>query len=144
MATSKTQATKSRKASVKRSNKPKEETTHKVVQHLDDIKKDVMALKAKISKTRQSDISKLSEDVAKKVSDSASEIMKSSTDVLHKATKVLQFAALGAVEGGKKALKADKKPKRKAATKAKTKTASKTTTRAKTGTTRKTTKKPKA
>jgi hypothetical protein len=34
--------------------KPKEETSHKVVQHLDDIKKDVMALKTKISKTRQS------------------------------------------------------------------------------------------
>lgn len=145
MATRKTPATKPRKTSVKRSSKPKQETTHKVVQHLDDIKKDVLALKAKISKTKQSDLAKLSEDVAKKVSDSASDIMKSSTDVLHKATTVLQFAALGAVEGGKKALKQDKKPRRKAATtKAKTKTKSRATTRAKTGTSRKTTRKPKA
>jgi hypothetical protein len=71
--------------------------------------------------------------------------MKSSSDILHKASKMLQFAALGALEGGKKALKEDKKPKRKAATsKAKTKTTSRATTKAKTGTSRKTTKKPKA
>ena len=124
---------------VKKPSKPKEKTRHKIELHLDEIKKDVMALKTKIGKTKQSDLTKLSEDVAKKVSDSASEIMKSSTDVLHKATKVLQFAALGAVEGGKKALKENKKPRRKATPKP----ATKTTTRARTGTSRKTTKKVK-
>jgi len=124
----------------RRPSKPKEESKHKVVLHLDEIKKDVMALKTKIGKTKQSDLTKLSVDVAKKVSDSASEIMKSSTDVLHKATKVLQFVVLGAVEGGKKALKEDKKPRRKATPKPATK---KTTPRATTGTSRKTTKKAK-
>jgi len=123
----------------RRPSKPREQSKHKVVQHLDEIKKDVMALKTKIGKTKQSDLTKLSADVAKKVSDSASEIMKSSTDVLHKATKVLQFAVLGAVEGGKKALKQDKKPRRRATTK----TATKTTSRARTGTSRKTSKKAK-
>jgi len=82
----------------RRPSKPREQSKHKVEQHLDEIKKDVMALKAKIGKTKQSDLTKLSADVAKKVSDSASEIIKSSTDVLHKATKVLQ----GAVEGGRR------------------------------------------
>lgn len=124
----------------RRPSKPKEESKHKVVLHLEEIKKDVMALKTKIGKTKQSDLTKLSSDVAKKVSDSASEIMKSSTDVLHKATKVLQFAVLGAVEGGKKAMKEDKKPRRKATPKPATK---KTTPRATTGTSRKTTKKAK-
>ncbi len=124
----------------RRPSKPKEESKHRVVLHLDEIKKDVMALKTKIGKTKQSDLTKLSVDVAKKVSDSASEIMKSSTDVLHKATKVLQFVVLGAVEGGKKALKEDKKPRRKATPKPATK---KTTPRATTGTSRKTTKKAK-
>ena len=127
------------KPAARRTSKPKEESKHKVELHLDEIKKDVMALKTKIGKTKQSDLTKLSADVAKKVSDSASDIMKSSTDVLHKATKVLQFAALGAVEGGKKALKEDKKPRRKATPKP----AAKTTTRARTGTSRKTTKKAK-
>jgi hypothetical protein len=124
---------------VKKPSRPKEQSKHKVVQHFDDIKRDVMALKTKIGKTKQSDLTKLSADVAKKVSDTASEIMKSSADVLHKATKVMQFAALGAVEGGKKALKEDKKPRRKATPKP----ATKTTTRARTGTSRKTTKKAK-
>ncbi|TFG77470.1 MAG: hypothetical protein E4H21_03205 [Thermodesulfobacteriales bacterium] len=123
----------------RRPSKPKEESKHKVVLHLDEIRKDVMALKTRIGKTKQSDLTKLSADVAKKVSDSASEIMKSSTDVLHKATKVLQFVVLGAVEGGKKALKEDKKPRRKATPKP----ATKTTPRATTGTSRKTTKKAK-
>jgi hypothetical protein len=127
------------KPAARGASKPKEESKHKVVLHLDEIKKDVMALKTKIGKTKQSDLTKLSGDVAKKVSHSASEIMKSSTDVLHKATKVLQFAALGAVAGGKKALKENKKPRPKATPKP----AAKTTTRAKTGTSRKTTKKAK-
>ena len=140
MATSKTPASKPRKTTARRTSKPKVETKHKVVQHLDEIKKDVMALSAKIGKTKQSDLTKLSEDVAHKVSNSASDIMKSSADVLHKATKVLQFAALGAVEGGKKALKQDKKPRRRATTT----TAKKATTRAKTTTSRKTTKKAKS
>ena len=107
--------------------KPKVESKDKVIQHFDDIKKDILELRTRIGVSRRSDFTKLSEDVAKKVGDSASEIMKHSADVLHKATKVLQFAALGAVEGGKKALKEEKKPRRRA-----------------TGTTRKTSKKPKA
>jgi len=125
MATSKTPANKSTKTSAskptktpaKRPSKTKQQSSDNIVQHLDDIKKDIMSLKAKISKTKQSDLAKLSEDVKHKVSDSASDIMKSSADVLHKATKVVQFAALGALEGGKKALKEVKKPKPRAAAK---------------------------
>lgn len=107
--------------------KSNEQSKDKVIQHFDEIKKDIIKLRTKIGMTRKSDITKLSEDVAKKVSDSASEIMKSSADVLHKATKVLQFAALGAVEGGKKALKENKKPRRRA-TRASRKTSKKTKT----------------
>ena len=99
------------------------------MQHFDEIKKDILALKTKIGMTKKSDITKLSEDVSNKVSDSASDIMKSSADVLHKATKVMQFAAAGAVEGGKKALKEDKKPKpRRTATRAPRKTSKKAKT----------------
>ena len=58
--------------------------------------------------------------------------MKSSADILHKATKVVQFAAAGALEGGKKALKENPKPKTRTAAKRKSKTTAKKTTAKKT------------
>ena len=112
------------------------------MQHFEEIRDDIVKLSNKIGMTRKSHFTKLSEDVAKNVSDSTTEIMKNSADVLNKATKVMQFAALGAVEGGKKALEENEKPKPRRAPAARktTKRASaktKTTKRAATKTTRK-------
>ncbi len=133
MATSKTGRT-AKTSRARKSTKPKDKSMQDIMQHFEDIRDDIINLSNKIGMTRKSHFTKLSEDVAKKVSDSTADIMKNSADVLNKATKVMQFAALGAVEGGKKALEENEKPKRRAASKPR-----KTTKRAATKTTKRTT-----
>jgi hypothetical protein len=81
--------------------------------HLDGIKKDLEELRAKLGMTKQGDFSKLPIDAAKRLSDTASEIMKTASDVVEKTLKVAQYAAIGAIEGGKKALKEELKQKKK-------------------------------
>ena len=135
MATSKTSRG-AKTSRARKSTKPQDEMED-LMQHFEEIRDDIINLSEKIGMTRKSHFTKLSEDVAKKVSDSTTEIMKNSADVLNKATKVMQYAALGAVEGGKKALEENEKPKPRAAS-----TARKTTKRAaKKTTARKTTRK---
>lgn len=144
MATSKTGRT-TKTSRARKSTKPKDDGMKDIMKHFEDIRDDIVNLSNKIGMTKKSHFTKLSEDVAKKVSDSTAEIMKNSADVLNKATKVMQFAAMGAVEGGKKALEENEKPKPKRRTAG---TARKTTKRAPAKTTKrpaaKTTRKPAA
>jgi len=80
--------------------------------HLEGIKKDLEELRAKLGMTKRGDFSKLPTDAAKKLSDTASEIMKTASEVVEKTLKVAQYAAIGAIEGGKKALKEEIKQKK--------------------------------
>lgn len=141
MATRKTGRT--TKTSRARKSTKQDDSLQDIMAHFEEIKDDMLNLSKKIGMTKKSHFTKLSEDVAKKVSDSTADIMKNSADVLNKATKVMQFAALGAVEGGKKALEENEKPKPKRRT-----TARKTTKRSSAKTTKsaaaKTTRKPAA
>lgn len=81
----------------------------KVQEHLDEIKKDLEDLKEKLGMTKRSDLTRLPLEAARKIGDTASEIVKTASDVVEKSLKVVQFAALGAIEGGKKALKEETK-----------------------------------
>ena len=54
--------------------------------------------------TRRSDLTKLPMEAAKKLSDTSTEIIKTASDVFERTLKVAQYAAVGAVEGAKKAL----------------------------------------
>jgi len=85
----------------------------KVEEHLDEIKKDLEELRAKLGMARKGDFSKLPMEAAKRISDTSSEIIKAASDVVEKALKVAQYTALGAVEGAKKALKEETKQKKK-------------------------------
>jgi hypothetical protein len=85
----------------------------KVEEHLDEIKKDLEELRAKLGMAQRGDFSKLPMEAAKRISDTSSEIIKTASDVVEKALKVAQYTALGAVEGAKKALKEETKQKKK-------------------------------
>lgn len=85
----------------------------KVQEHLDDIKKDLVELRSKLGMAKRGDFTRLPMEAARKISDTASEIMKTATDVVEKTLKVAQYAAIGAIEGGKKALKEETKQKKK-------------------------------
>lgn len=97
----------------KKSKKKDSRVEQAVQEHLDDIKKDLQELRAKLGMTKQGDFTKLPLDAAKKISDTASEIMKTASEVVEKTLKVAQYAAIGAIEGGKKALKEETKQKKK-------------------------------
>lgn len=96
----------------KKSKKKDSGVEQAVQEHLDDIKKDLQELRAKLGMTKQGDFTKLPLDTAKKISDTASEIMKTASEVVEK-TLNAQYAAIGAIEGGKKALKEEIKQKKK-------------------------------
>ena len=86
----------------------------KVHENLDQIKKDLDELRAKLGMTKRGDFTRLQLDVAKKVGETTSEIIKKASDVFEKALKVAQYSALGALEGGKRAFKEGKrKPEKK-------------------------------
>ncbi len=97
----------------KKSKKKDESDEQQVQEHLDDIKKDLEELRSKLGMAKRGDFTKLPMDAARKISDTASEIMKTATDVIEKTLKVAQHAAIGAIEGGKKALKEETKQKKK-------------------------------
>jgi len=96
----------------KKSKKKDDLGEHKMQEHLDDIKKDLEELRSKLGIAKRGDFSKLPMEAAKKVSDTASEIIKTASEVVEKTLKVAQYAAIGAIEGGKKALKEETKQKK--------------------------------
>lgn len=89
--------------------KPEEK---KMQEHLDEIKKDLEELRNKLGMTKRGDLTKLPMEAAKKLSDTSTEIIKTASDVFERALKVAQYAAVGAVEGAKKALHEETKQKR--------------------------------
>ncbi|HSE83067.1 MAG TPA: hypothetical protein VLB01_00800 [Thermodesulfobacteriota bacterium] len=76
----------------------------KVQEHLDEIKKDLEELRTKLGMTKRGDLTKLPMEAARKLSDTSTEIIKTASDVFERTLKVAQYAAVGAVEGAKKAL----------------------------------------
>ncbi|MGQ0793305.1 MAG: hypothetical protein ACT4NX_04365 [Deltaproteobacteria bacterium] len=84
----------------------------KLEEEFQTIKRELEDLRSKLGLTKRSDLTKLPMDAARKVGDTASEIIKTASDVVEKALKVVQYAAVGAVEGGKKALKEEVRQKK--------------------------------
>lgn len=115
-------------------NSKKSSSPRDLQKHLYSIKKDLKQLTTKISKTKSSDLSKLSEDTAKKAGDTASEIIKISSELLEKTLKVVQYSYAGAIEGGKRALREQQKAAKKKTTAKKKTNAKRNSTRKKVGT----------
>jgi len=55
--------------------------------------------------TEGKDFTKIPTEAAKKIGETASDVVKTASDIIEKAFKVAQSAAVGAIEGAKKALK---------------------------------------
>lgn len=93
--------------------KTKAKTTDKKVQeNLEEIKKDLDDLRAKLGMTKRGDFMQVPLDTAKKLGDTASEIIKKASDVFEKTLKIAQYSAMGALEGGKKAIDEEFKQKK--------------------------------
>jgi hypothetical protein len=89
----------------KKSTKKEEVDEKRVQEHLNEIKKDLQELRAKLGMTKRGDLTKLPVEAAKKLSETSSEIIKTASDVFERTLKVAQYAAFGAIEGAKKALR---------------------------------------
>jgi hypothetical protein len=93
--------------------KTKAKTTDKKVQeNLEEIKRDLDDLRTKLGMAKRGDFMQVPLDTAKKLGDTASEIIKKASDVFEKALKVAQYSAMGALEGGKKAIDEEFKQKK--------------------------------
>jgi hypothetical protein len=93
--------------------KAKRKTVGKKVQdNLEEIKKDLDDLRAKLGMTKRGDFMQVPLGAAKQLGDTASEIIKKASDVFEKALKVAQYSAMGAIEGGKKAIDEEFKQKK--------------------------------
>ncbi len=77
----------------------------KLQEDLEEIKKVLEELRVKLGMTERMGLTKVPAEAAKKIGETASEVVKTASDVIEKALKVVQFAAVGAMEGAKKALK---------------------------------------
>lgn len=84
----------------------------KVQENLEEIKKDLDDLRAKLGMTKRADFMQIPVDAAKQLGDTASEIIKKASDVFEKALKVAQYSAMGALEGGRKAIDEEFKQKK--------------------------------
>jgi hypothetical protein len=84
------------------------EQEKRLQQDLEEMKKTLSDLRLKLGMTKAKGLTKVPTETAKKIGDTASEVVKSASDVVEKALKVVQFAALGAMEGAKKALKQER------------------------------------
>ncbi len=72
---------------------------------LEEIKKALEELRVKLGMTERMGLTRVPAEAAKKIGETASDVVKTASDVIEKALKVVQFAAVGAMEGAKKALK---------------------------------------
>lgn len=80
------------------------EDEKKLQQDLDEMKKTLADLRVKLGMTEKRDLTKVPAEAAKKIGETASEVVKTASDVVERALRVVQFAALGAMEGAKRAL----------------------------------------
>ncbi len=96
-----------------KSTKKEKADEKKVQDHLDEIKKDLEELRNKLGMTRRSDLTKLPMEAARRLSDTSTEIIKTASDVFERTLRVAQYAAVGAVEGAKKALYEETKRQKK-------------------------------
>jgi len=80
----------------------------KLQQDLEEMKRILADLRVKLGMTKTRDLTKIPAETAKRIGDTASEVVKSASEVVEKALKVVQFAALGAMQGARRALKEDK------------------------------------
>ena len=93
--------------------KPKRKAEGKKVHdNLEEIKKDLDDLRAKLGMAKRGDFMQVPLDAAKQLGETASEIIKKASDVFEKALKVAQYSAMGALEGGKKAIDEEFKNKK--------------------------------
>jgi len=98
------------------------EDEKKLQRELEEMKSTLADLRDKLGMTEKRDLTKVPAEAAKRIGETASEVLKTASDVVEKALKVAQFAALGAMEGAKKALsKEEEKGATRATTKPRTK-----------------------